>query len=275
MRVRRRNREPNPSTAPEPTGHGAGGSAPSTTGPADGPAADATASGTAGTAIVADATASGTGGTAIVADLIHQLEAGSGVAATRLRALARQAGRDDRAERASVLDRVAASAAAGSPWSLELLVALVVELDLAGAALTRVAGNQPAPVVDDIRQEVLVAVARSIHRYRGDARFTTWLYTVASNVAVSHLRRIRPTVELGPEAVLSDGARRRMSSVVSERDLVWEAIRSLPPQYRTTVQLRDIEGLSYAEIAERQGVEINTVRSRLARGRALMARRMP
>lgn len=214
--------------------------------------------------------------TSIIDDLVSQLDAGSGVAASRLRALAREADHQaDGGARAAVLDRLAASAAAGSPYGLELLVALVVELDLAGGAIGRVAGGQPAPVLDDIRQEVLVAVARSIRRYRGEARFTTWLYTVAGNVAVSHLRRMRPTVELGPESVLSDGARRRMSSVVSERDMVHEAIRSLPPQYRTTVLLRDIEGLSYAEIAERQGIEINTVRSRLARGRALMARRMP
>lgn len=207
-------------------------------------------------------------------ELIAQLEAGSGVAASRLGILAQEADRlDRRHQRAAVLDRIAASAAGGSPYALELLVALVVSLDLAGPAISRVIGDTSHG--DDVRQEVLVALTRSIHRYRGDARFTTWLYAVASNTAVSHLRRLRPTVELAAADVLGDGAERRMSSVVAERDLVREAIASLPVPFRTTVHLRDIEGLSYAEIADRQGVEINTVRSRLARGRALMARRMP
>ena len=213
----------------------------------------------------------------VVAELIVQLEAGSGVAANRLRRLLRSTTADGERPgdtRASVLDRLAASAAAGSAYSLELLVSLIVEHDLTGPALSRVI-TVPSPRLDDVNQEILVAVARSIHRFRGDARFTTWLYAVATNVAVSHLRAVRPTAELARADELDDGSRRRMSSLVAERHLVHQAISALPPRLRTTVELRDIEGLSYAEIAERQGLELNTVRSRLARGRALMARRMP
>ena len=72
-----------------------------------------------------------------------------------------------------------------------------------------------------------------------------------------------------------DVNQRRISSLVAERDLVREAVYSLPPVFRDTVLLRDVERLSYSEIAERQGLAINTVRSRLSRGRALLAARLP
>lgn len=174
--------------------------------------------------------------------------------------------------RSMVLDGLARSAAAGSPYSLEVLLAAIVEFDLAGPAVGRVTQN--AEHAMDIQQEILVNVARSIHRYRSESRFTTWLYVVARNIAVNHARKIRPTSNLGPDESFHDGARRRMSSLVAERDTVKDAIATLPDEFRTTVVLRDLEGLSYAEIAERQGLQINTVRSRLSRGRALLAERL-
>ncbi len=204
--------------------------------------------------------------------LIAQLEAGSGVAENRLAALVASSFAASDGD-SKVLDSIAVSAADGSPYSLELLLGLIVEHDLAGPSIGRVVNT--ATTIEDVEQEVLVAVARSVHRYRGDAKFTTWLYALARNVAVSHLRKIRPTSELGADDLLDDGARRRMSSLVAERDVVREAIHSLPPKFRQTVLLRDIEGLSYAEIAEREGLEINTVRSRLSRGRAMLALKLP
>lgn len=222
-------------------------------------------------------------------DLVAQLEAGSTAAESRLTQLAtsdgpltepadgadpdRVGGGAEPLGSADVLDRIAASAAAGSPYSLELLLGLIVDRSLSAPAISRVVSDRSA--VEEIEQEVLVAVSRSIHRYRGDARFTTWLYAVARNVAVSHLRRLRPSTGLQPDDVLSEADRRRMSSLVAERDTVRDAIDSLPPNLRQAVVLRDLEGLSYAEIAERLDLEINTVRSRLSRGRALLAVRLP
>lgn len=196
------------------------------------------------------------------------------MAASRLRSQARAAPARDRSE---VLDRVARSAAAGSPYALELLLAFVTELDLTGPAVSRVVGGIPA-LRDDVEQEVLVAVARSIHRFRSEARFTTWLYRVAHDVAVTQARRLRPTAELGPDQPgdwPGGGHERRLSSLVAERAVVEAAIESLPPRFRIAVRLRDLEGLSYAEIAEQLGLEVNTVRSRLFRGRALLARHLP
>lgn len=210
-------------------------------------------------------------------ELIAQLEVGSTTAHERLAAMVGPRVADARAVSPAdptpsmVLDRIAGSAAAGSSYSLTLLIGLITANDLAGPAIRRLATN--AAVIEDIEQEVLLAVSRSIDRFRGDAKFTTWLYALTRNVAVSHLRRLRPTSPLAEADRLDDGSPRRLSSVIAQREMLRKAMDSLPPQLRDAVVLRDIEGLSYAEIAERQGLEISTVRSRLSRGRAMLALR--
>ncbi len=171
----------------------------------------------------------------------------------------------------AVLNRLAVAAAEGSPYALELLLGLVTDYRLTAAAIAR--HVRDAVLAEEVEQEVLIAVARSIHRYRGDAKFTTWLWSLARNTAISELRRQRSNSSVDDEA--GDRNQRRLSSLVAERDMVREAVYSLPPVFRETVLLRDVERLSYSEIAERQGLAINTVRSRLSRGRALLAARIP
>jgi RNA polymerase sigma-70 factor (ECF subfamily) len=197
------------------------------------------------------------------------LERGSATAESAL--TSRYATGDDTQAHA-VLDAIAGSAADGSPYALELLLTVITEHRLAAPVIARHI-NSPA-LVEEVEQEVLIAVSRSIHRYRGEAKFTTWLYTLARNTAVSELRRQRPTTTIEDEHLDPDSAR-RLSSLVVERDRVREAVYALPPVFRETVFLRDIERLSYSEIAERQGLAINTVRSRLSRGRALLAAQLP
>lgn len=204
-----------------------------------------------------------------VTELVDQLESGSAAAETRLTAVFVDGG-EEQADH--VLNSLADSAAAGSPFSLELLLGFVTDHHLAAPAINR--HVQSAAVIEEVEQEVLIAVARSIHRYRGEAKFTTWLYSLARNTAVSELRRQRPTSAMDDES-FDDWTQRRVSSLVAERDMVREAVYSLPPVFRETVLLRDVERLSYSEIAERQGLAINTVRSRLSRGRALLAASLP
>lgn len=198
-----------------------------------------------------------------------KLESGSATAETRLNA-AFVDGSDEQAH--EILNALAISAADGSPYSLELLLALITDHRLAAPAISR--HVRSAAIVEEVEQEVLIAVARSIHRYRGEAKFTTWLYSLSRNTAVSELRRIKRTSSMDDDN-LDDWTQRRVSSLVAERDMVREAVFSLPPVFRETVLLRDVERLSYSEIAERQGLAINTVRSRLSRGRALLAARLP
>lgn len=198
-----------------------------------------------------------------------QLERGSATAESRLSALF--AGSTDAAD--DVLNQLAASAAAGSPYSLELLLALVNENRLALPAINR--HIQDKELAEEVEQEALIAVARSIHRYRSESKFTTWLFSLARNTAITEIRRQRPTAAMSDDDPWDDMGQRRLSSIVAERDMVREAIDSLPEVFRETVLLRDVERLSYSEIAERQGLAINTVRSRLSRGRALLASKLP
>lgn len=201
-----------------------------------------------------------------IAGLVSQLEAGSAAAETRLASLYATGGEEHGGD---ILDALATSAAEGSPYSLELLLGLVTEYRLATTAIER--HVRDSAIAEEVEQEVLIAVARSIPRYRGDARFTTWLYALARNTAISELRRHKPTSTMNEDEDYDGSGQRRLSSQVADRDLIREAVLALPPAFRETVLMRDVERLSYSEIAERQGLTINTVRSRLSRGRALLA----
>lgn len=196
-----------------------------------------------------------------------QLANGSSKAESRLVTL--YANGDDQAAD-QILNLLARSAADDSPYALELLLGLVTDYHLAAPAIAR--HVRDSVLAEEVEQEVLIAIARSIHRFRGDAKFKTWLWSLARNTAVSELRRQRSASSYDEEAGWNQ---RRLSSLVAERDMVREAVYSLPPVFRETVLLRDVERLSYSEIAERQGLPINTVRSRLNRGRALLAARLP
>lgn len=200
-----------------------------------------------------------------VAELLTRLDLGSRAAGARLAELAGPNGGPGRID---TIDRIAVAAAGGSPYALELLVEVTLANDLAGPALSRVL--PPGTQTDDVVQEVLVALSRSIHRFRADARYTTWLYALARNVAVSNVRRRRTADPLATDDDLAEPGRRRLSSEVSERDTVRRAIAALPDRFRHIVYRRDIDGLSYAEIAAELGLEVTTVRSRLARGRAML-----
>ncbi|HVS62487.1 MAG TPA: sigma-70 family RNA polymerase sigma factor [Thermoanaerobaculia bacterium] len=126
----------------------------------------------------------------------------------------------------------------------------------------------------DLSQEVLIRVYRSLGRFKGHSTLKTWTYRVCINLCRSKLGRRRlvtlplerddgslrdvPDEGPGPEA-------RAISR--SERDLLSAALPKLDLAFREAVVLRDLEDLSYQEIAEVLGVPIGTVRSRIARGR--------
>jgi len=174
----------------------------------------------------------------------------------------------DRIDAGEVLNALALNAASGSSEALDELLQVVDDQRLANAIVRRFILNEE--LVDEATQDTLIAVAESIHKFRSESKFTTWLYSIARNVAIGHLRRMNPDVSLD-SAENSAGASRRLSSVVSERTAIQKAIAQLPSHYRDTVMLRDVERRSYEEIAEELDIELNTVRSRLARGRAMLA----
>lgn len=165
-----------------------------------------------------------------------------------------------------VVERLAPLAASGSPLAVELLVEV---LDTSGVVRRFVAGVLlDEGAVDEVTQDTLISVAMSVASFRGGSKFTTWLHRVARNRAVDHLRRLRATVPLDAG---EHGAAERVSSLIASRESVRQMLAQLPEQYRRAVTMRDVDGLSYDEIAARVDVNVNTLKSHVARGRALVA----
>jgi RNA polymerase sigma-70 factor (ECF subfamily) len=135
----------------------------------------------------------------------------------------------------------------------------------------------PRGDAEDVAQEVFLRVYRGIGRFRGEALFRTWLYQVALNAVRSHATAARPhgsAVPLGggegdpregaaPEPAADDPFARRLA----DRQLIDRALAGLPAEWREAVTLRDVEGLSYREIAELTNVPLGTVESRIFRAR--------
>lgn len=144
---------------------------------------------------------------------------------------------------------------------LETLDATGVVRRFAGGALL----DQSA--VDDVSQEALISIAASLGSYTGQSKVTTWVHSIVRRRVVDHLRRQRSTAPLTEE--LSPAA--RMSSVIATRATVQQALDALPDLYREPVVLRDLQGHSYTEIAERLNRPVGTVKAQINRGRALVA----
>lgn len=190
------------------------------------------------------------------------------VAEARREALREAAAAGDGDRLAALLDPLAARAAAGDRPALEQLLWAVDELALARPAVRALLVDRAD--VDDVLQDVLVAVAETIGGFRGDARFRTWLNGVARHKAIAHLRRRRDDAHLDDETPgVGDAA--RISSLLAERATLHDVLDGLPDHYRQALLLRDVHQLSYEQITERLGLGVNTVRSRVARGRALVA----
>lgn len=136
----------------------------------------------------------------------------------------------------------------------------------------------------DATQEALIAVVRGLPRFDGRSRFTTWLHRVATNACLDELRRRRRRPRPGlpddadddghPHHEVADPRGEEGLHAVAERLVLDEALAGLPVEFRAAVVLRDVCDLDYAEIAEVLDVPPGTVRSRIARGRRLLARQL-
>ena len=140
------------------------------------------------------------------------------------------------------------------------------------ALCRRLAGNDADAA--DACQEALITVVRRLDRYDGRARFSTWLYRVATNACLDELRRRgrRPTPV--DDEVLTAGRAATGPAVdgaVADRVDIDHALAQLSEEFRAPVVLRDLCGLDYAEIAEVLDLPAGTVRSRISRGRAALA----
>jgi len=137
---------------------------------------------------------------------------------------------------------------------------------------------------EDVAQEAFVKAYRALASFRGDSAFYTWLYRIAVNTARNAMasRQRRP---LDYEAELSDSEQSNVesrlrhsdtpeASVLSEeiRETVNRAVADLPEDLRTAIILREVEGLSYEEIAAAMDCPVGTVRSRIFRAREAIDR---
>jgi len=177
----------------------------------------------------------------------------------------------DEAAQAKLLADIAGEASTGSTSALDVLITVIDKYGLAIPAIRRILADQHA--VDEVAQDVLIAVSTSIASFRGDSRFTTWLYAVARNQARLYLRRQTRT-RAKDDQQIDERPAHRVSSLIAQRGAVDAALRELPDAYRDAVVLRDVEQYTYEEIATTLAIEMNTVRSRISRGRALVAAAM-
>jgi RNA polymerase sigma-70 factor, ECF subfamily len=131
---------------------------------------------------------------------------------------------------------------------------------------------------EDLAQEVFLRVYRNLHRFRGQSSFYTWLYRITVNVFFDHnKKRKRADVRLQrlQNAMIDASNQRpdpddpfRATFERFTRETFSRAIQTLPEPFRDVVALREVDDLSYEEIAVQTGISIGTVRSRLSRARA-------
>ena len=138
----------------------------------------------------------------------------------------------------------------------------------------------------DITQEAFIKAYRALPRFRGDSAFYTWMYRIAVNTAKNHLaaQRRRP---MDVELDLQDPEQYDLHAKLTETDtpegltlgnelkeIVERAIAALPEDLRTAIILRELEGMSYEEIAQTMDCPVGTVRSRIFRARDAIGKKV-
>jgi RNA polymerase sigma-70 factor (ECF subfamily) len=134
---------------------------------------------------------------------------------------------------------------------------------------------------EDLVQETFIRVYRHLHRFDRSKKFSTWIYTIASNLAKNELRNrsrnplvlfqaIKKNWEADHRPLQFEDNTQRPDDLFRKRhlrDLIEKAVQELPEHHRVVFVLRELEGKTYEEIAEITGVNLGTVKSRLNRAR--------
>ena len=138
----------------------------------------------------------------------------------------------------------------------------------------RITGNPEDAA--DVAQDTYIKLLRSIKQFRGDSKFSTWLYRVTSSVAISHMRRKSRRTGLDspmevedwqalPAPGSADPAVASQQNSLRER--LDEALNQLPPAYRAVVVMKDVYGFSLAEVGDQLGITEGAAKVRLFRAR--------
>ena len=135
----------------------------------------------------------------------------------------------------------------------------------------------------ELTQEAFLNAWRGLGRFQGESSFSTWLYRLASNVCIDFLRREKRRRSLSMTVSLDDEEGERQAELPDRRyapeealersearRAVAEGLERLTPEHRQVLVMREIHGLSYAEIAQVLGLEEGTVKSRIARARGAL-----
>ena len=182
--------------------------------------------------------------------------------------------------------QLVARAVAGEQRAYELLVIKYQR------RITRLVAHmvRDSELAQDIAQETFIRAWRALHQFRGEAQFSTWLHRIAVNTAKRALmNRSRSPVltETALQAAREDDEtspieRESISETTPESELaareiaaaVHDALQALPEDLRRAITLREIEGLSYEDIAQTMNCPIGTVRSRIFRAREAISARI-
>jgi RNA polymerase sigma-70 factor (ECF subfamily) len=130
--------------------------------------------------------------------------------------------------------------------------------------------------IDDLAQEVFIKAYEGLGRFRFESSFYTWLYRIAVNRSRDELRKRKvrrffsfQSMDESTEKEVTERTTVQPASI-DEQELVAKGLSALPEKYRMPVILKDLDGLSYEEIADVLECEIGTVKSRLSRGRTML-----
>lgn len=130
---------------------------------------------------------------------------------------------------------------------------------------------------EDLTQDIFLLVHRKLGSFRGDSSFSTWLYRVAVNRALMHLRKSSVRHELAEDRdevrkIADARAREHEGLSPIDRIALWRAIRNLPRGYRTVLVLHDVEGYRHDEIAALLGISVGATKSQLHKARMKVRR---
>ncbi|WP_299577625.1 sigma-70 family RNA polymerase sigma factor [uncultured Williamsia sp.] len=146
------------------------------------------------------------------------------------------------------------------------------------AVCLNIVGNQAD--AEDALQDTLIAAWQNLHKFRGEAKLTTWLHRIAANSALAVVRRRKPNTDIvdfnDPErpVLLDDDPPLAFDDHLAIQDQLRIALAEIPDAFREALVLREFADMTYEQIAEHQQVPVQTVRSRLNRARKQLAERI-